>query len=75
MVEECRNLLLTVMVQVDTENVSRWTHDPAVGYMVSGAYQTLTVRTPPTNHVHAALLWTKDVPQKVSVFVGGLYGQ
>jgi len=67
-VEERRNLLLTVLLQVDTEDVWTWILDPVEGYTVSGAYRTITSRTPPTNNVPAALLWRNDVPLKMSVF-------
>ena len=40
-VEECRILLLTVMLQIDTKDVWWWTLDPVAGYTVSGVYRTL----------------------------------
>jgi len=41
--------------------------------MVSGAYRTITDRTPPTNNVPTTLLWRKDVLVKVSVFAWRLF--
>jgi len=38
LVEECRHLLLNVMLQVDTEDSWMWTPDTVEGYTVSGAY-------------------------------------
>lgn len=47
MLEECQNLLLTVvLLQVDLDDVRRWAHDPVVGYTVSRAYHILTHRDP-----------------------------
>lgn len=66
-------LLLTVMLRVDIEDVWTWIPDPVKAYTVSGAYGTLTNRTPPTNHVPATLLWRQDVLLKVSVFALRLF--
>jgi len=73
LVEECRNLLLYVMLQVDTEDSWRWTPDPVAGYTVSGAYRVLTSGTATIVHVPTALLWRKNVPLKVSVFAWRLF--
>ena len=68
LVEECRILLLTVVLQVDIEDSWRWSPDPVVGYTVSGAYRVLTYGPPTTMNVQRTLLWRKDVPLKVFVF-------
>lgn len=38
LVDECRNMLPTAVLQVDIEDSWRLTHDPVVGYTISGAY-------------------------------------
>jgi hypothetical protein len=68
MLVECRNLLLSVMLQVDSSNMWTWIPDLVVGYMVSEAYQLLTARPPSTIHVPEALLWRKEVLLKIIVF-------
>jgi len=53
-----------------------WISDSATEYIVRGAYHTLTCGTPPNITdvlVSADLLWRKDVPLKVSVFVWRLF--
>jgi len=71
--EECRNFLLSVMLQVDSFDVWRWIPDPTAGYTVSRAYMLLTTRHTPTECVPEALLWRKDVPLKVTVFTWRLF--
>lgn len=56
LVEECGNMLLTVVLQVDIEDSWRLTPDPVVGYTISGAYQVLTSRLPTIMNVPMALL-------------------
>ncbi|XP_024632727.1 uncharacterized protein [Medicago truncatula] len=73
LVEECRNMLLNIVLQVDLEGSWRWTPDLVVGYTVSGAYRVLTSGPPTTMHVPTALLWRKDVPLKVSMFAWCLF--
>lgn len=48
---ECRNLLLFVMLQVDSNDVWMWIPDPVARYTVSGAYHLLTTRPLPIDHV------------------------
>jgi len=66
-------MLLNVILQVDIKVSWWWIHDLVVGYTVSSAYRVLTSRLPTTMHVPAAVLWRKDVPLKVSVFVWRLF--
>ena len=73
MVEECRALLLTISFQGDTLNAWSWFPEPTVGYSDSGAYCILSNRTPPHDFVPSDLLWRKDVPVKVSMFVWLLF--
>ena len=70
---ECRNMLSDVLLQVDSDDSWRWTHDPVAGYSVSGAYRLLISGLPPTTHVPATQLWKKDVPLKVSAFAWRLF--
>jgi len=70
---ECRNLLLSVMLQVDNDDVWRWIPDVTVGYTVSEAYRLLTVRPLPIECVLEAILWRKEVPLKVTVFTWRLF--
>lgn len=41
MVVEYRMLLLSVMLQVDVDDVWSWSPDPVAGYTVRGAYKSL----------------------------------
>jgi hypothetical protein len=70
---ECMNMLLSVMLQVDSIDVWQWIPDPAAGYTVSGAYRLLTARPLPIDCVPEALLWRKKVPLKVTVFTWHLF--
>jgi len=61
LVEECRTLLLTVSLQVDT---------------VRGAYHTLADGMPlhhDASVLYEDLLWRKDVPLKISIFAWRLF--
>ena len=51
LLEECKNLLLSVVLQVDNNDAWCWILDPADGYTVSGAYMLLTVRPLPSECV------------------------
>jgi len=51
LVEECRNLLLTLMLQVDTDDVWRWTPNAVNGYTARGAYRLLTATMSINDHV------------------------
>ena len=73
LLEECRNLLLFVVLQVDIDDAWRWVPDPIAGYTATGAYYILTDRPPITGQVPAALLWRKDVPLKVFVCTWRLF--
>jgi len=72
-VEECRTLLLTIVLKVDTNDVWTWIPNPVDRYSVSGAYHILTNRTPSCDYVPADLLWRREVPLKVSVFAWHLF--
>jgi len=71
--EECRLLLLTITLQVDSVDVWRWTLDIANGYTTSGAYRLLTDTTQINDQIPAKFLWRKDVPLKVLVFAWRLF--
>jgi len=73
MVDECKTLLLTVVLQVDIDDGLTWIPDPAAGYIVIGAYRILTYRTPPHDCVSADLFWRKEVPLIVSMFAWRLF--
>lgn len=67
---------MNVVLQVNVDDVWTWLPDPGVGYSVRGAYHTLTCWTPLIPNaplVFADLLWRKDIPLKVSVFVWRLF--
>lgn len=68
LVDECRNMLLNVVLQIVVEDSWRWSPDTVVLYTVSGAYSVLTSGPHTAALVPATLLWRKDVPLKVSVF-------
>jgi len=73
---ECKLLLLTVVLQVTVNDSWTWLPDPGVGYTVTRAYRILTSGTPLINIatlVSADLIWTKDIPLKVSVFAWRLF--
>jgi len=61
------------MLQVDTDDVQRWTPNLVNGYTTIEVYHLLTTMMPIADHVSATLLWRKDVPLKVSVFVWRLF--
>jgi len=72
LVEKCRTLLLTDSMQVEIDDVWTWILDPLAGYTVRGAYQILTDGAPLNLCVPLIsddLLWRKDVPLKVLIFV------
>jgi len=75
-VVECRLLLLSVVLQVNINDVCLWTPDSVAGYTVSGAYYSLmsdisnTSNAPPAP---ASTIWKKDVPLKVSIFAWQLF--
>lgn len=73
LVEECRNMLLHVVLQIVVEDSWRWSPDTVVVYTVSGAYSVLTSGPHTTTLVPATLLWRKNVPLKVSVFAWRLF--
>jgi len=76
LVKECRYVLLIVSLQVDSVDVWTWILDPLAGYTVRGAYRYLTDGTPLHHDVpliSGYLLWRKDVPLKVSIFVWRLF--
>lgn len=77
LVEVCMTLLLTVSLQVDINDTWIWIPDLLTGYIVRGAYRILTDGTPlnPCGLlVSDDILWRKDVPIKVFIFVWRLFG-
>ncbi len=68
LVEECRDLLLTVTLQEDSSDRWLWLPDQSGGYTVRGAYDMLTVQDHPLLHQNLELIWHKQVPLKVSIF-------
>jgi len=67
MLEECRQLLDSVILQTNT--LDRWQWDPNIhdGYTVRGAYQILTIQDSLTVDVTRDLVCHKQVPLKVSI--------
>jgi len=69
MLQECMTLLLDVFVQTNVSDRWVWLPDPSGGYSVRGVYSMLT--TPDVSHVASTveLVWHRQFPLKVSVFV------
>ena len=68
LVEECRELLLTVSLQDNSCDRWLWMPDPSGGYTVRGAYDMLTSQDFPFVHQTSEFSWHKQVPLKVSIF-------
>ena len=69
---ECRLLLLSVVLQVDINDVWLWAPDLVAGYMVSGAYHSLMSDFADTSNAslaRASTILRKDVPLMVLIFV------
>jgi hypothetical protein len=69
MVGECQTLLLIVTLQVDSPDRWQWRLDPVTGYLVRDAYQMLTSQDAVNLGADEDLLWNKQVPLKLSVFM------
>jgi hypothetical protein len=69
MVGEFQSLLLPFTVQAQSPDVWRWQPDSDAGYSVRGAYQLLTSQDSFTLGEAEDLVWHKQVPLKVSIFV------
>jgi hypothetical protein len=67
MVEECRALLVDVVLQDNATDYWVWRPDPSGGYSVRGAYDLLTSRGDQGVAATTDLIWHKQVPLKVSV--------
>jgi len=67
MVEECRELLLTVSLQETDTDRWVWLSDQIGGYTVRGVYDMLTSQEQPHIRQNNELIWHKQVPLKVSV--------
>jgi hypothetical protein len=68
LVEECRELLLTVTLQDSSSDRWLWLLDPNGGYSVRGVYDLLTSQEQPHLHQSLELIWHKQAPLKVSIF-------
>jgi hypothetical protein len=69
MLGECLSLLLSITVQAQTPDVWRWHPDPDTGYSVRDAYHLLTSQDSFTLGAAEDLVWHKQVPLKISIFV------
>ena len=67
--EERRDLLLTVTLQVSSSDRWIWLPDQSGGYTVRGVYDLLTSQEQPLLQQNLELIWHKQVPLKVSIFV------
>ena len=68
LVEECRDLLLTITLQDSSSDRWLWLPDQIGGYTVRGVYDMLTSQDQPVVHHNMELIWHKQVPLKVSIF-------
>lgn len=69
MLGECIILVRSVSLQPNVTDYWRWQLDPSAGYTVRGSYKLLTAQDT-LQVAHAAdLIWHKQVPLKVSIFV------
>jgi hypothetical protein len=68
-VTECATLLSDIVLQVDVIDKWRWVPDPINGYTVRGTYQYLTSSDSPMEQGMSDMVWLKQVPLKVSVFM------
>jgi hypothetical protein len=69
LLRECQILLLSVHVQAKILDRWQWQPDPVTGYSVCDAYRILTSQDSITVGAAEDLLWHKQVPLKVSIFV------
>ncbi|KAK2426689.1 hypothetical protein QL285_025332 [Trifolium repens] len=69
MLGECQYLLFPFTVQAQSSDVWRWQPDPDAGYSIRGAYQLLTSHDSFTLSETDDLVWHKQVPLKISIFV------
>jgi len=68
LVEECRELLLTVTLQDSSSDRWLWLPDQIGQYSVCGVHDLLTAQAQPDLHQNSELIWHKQVPLKVSIF-------
>jgi len=62
MLEECRILLDTIVVQVNISDRCQWDPDPSDGFSVKGTYHILTSTVLPQVDATVDLVWHKQVP-------------
>ncbi|GAU42663.1 hypothetical protein TSUD_398690 [Trifolium subterraneum] len=67
LVEECRALFSDVVLQDNVTDYWLWQHDSGGGYSVRGAYDLITSRGGQAEETTTDLIWSKQVPLKVSV--------
>ncbi|AET02011.2 hypothetical protein MTR_8g027210 [Medicago truncatula] len=70
MLEECRQLLNGVVLQPNIFDRWLWDSVSDGGYTVRGVYEQLTTQADPQDVTTGDLIWHKQVPLKVSIFVG-----
>jgi hypothetical protein len=66
---ECATLLSNIVLQESILDRWRWVHDPINGYSVRGTYKYLTTSVTTVGRPLPDVVWLKQVPLKVSVFV------
>jgi len=66
---ECAVLLSDIVLQDTILDRWRWVLDPINGYSVNGTYQYLTTSVDHAYRFLSDMVWLKQVPLKVSVFV------
>jgi hypothetical protein len=68
-VAKCAGLLANFVLQENNIDRWRWILDPVKGYFVRGTYQYLTSPIAPVEWGLSDMVWLKQVPLKVSVFI------
>jgi len=69
MLVECRHLLNGIVLQSDVSDRRQWDPNIAGGYTVRGVYQILTTQTSLSADALGDMVWHKQVPLKVSIFM------
>jgi len=66
---KCSSLLCNILLQGHVHDRWRWVLDPINGYSVKGTYQYLTRPDTSVERGLYDVVWLKQVPLKVSIFV------
>jgi len=66
---ECRVLLIPIVLFTDVTDMWIWQLHVFSKYNVTSVYNYLTSRDQPLNNAHTTLIWHREVPLKVIIFV------